>query len=628
MIPKFLKMTSLLLMLTLSVSTAQAYVEVDGLRYEINADSASVTVIHGSYYNLSGNVVIPEAITYNGKTYAVTAIGPSAFDTCTKITGFTIPKSVTSVGVAAFYCCYDLTSVNWNVKSLTGGFSRAPFKESTKITSFVFGDEVEEIPSLLCQNLTSLVSVNLPNSLKKIGQNAFTDCTSLESVVIPDAVTTIEACAFSGCTALTEITIGAGVASLSDWRVFLGCSSLTTVHWNAKMCQNYSMDRGPFNKNETITTFTFGDEVNSIPAFLCYQNKQLTDVTLGNGIKSIEESAFSGCPKIKEITLSEGLEKIGVSAFYECETLKSITIPSTLNTLATAAFASCSGLNSISVANGNTVYDSRENCNAVIETSTDKIILGCQNTIIPDAVKCIGAWAFYGCDGLKNVILPDLLETIEEAAFSYCEGLETAKLPQNLTTIGSSAFYVCSSLSEIIIPNSVTSVGHYAFAGCESLKSIQVGNGITELPFSMVLSCPNLETVILGENVKKITDYVFSYDTKIKSITCKRFRPATVDKDFENEVYSNATLYVPKGSLSLYYAAPIWMKFDNIEEIPDHLNGDVNGDGRINVSDVTSLVNMILGVIDKDDQLGDVNGDGKVNVSDISTLINIILGIE
>ena len=173
------------------------------------------------------------------------------------------------------------------------------------------------------------------------------------------------------------------------------------------------------------------------------------------------------------------------------------------------------------VESSNSVYDSRDNCNAIIETATNWLIQGCKNTIIPNSVTGIVSGAFYNCIGLTSIVIPESVTSIVGGAFSGCTGLTSIEIPESVTSIGDHAFYNCTGLTSITIPSSVKYIGGYAFAGCTSLTSI----------------------------------YLFSAT------------PATMYVlDYDNNIYENATLYVPQGSLEAYKAADGWKEFKNIVE--------------------------------------------------------------
>lgn len=173
----------------------------------------------------------------------------------------------------------------------------------------------------------------------------------------------------------------------------------------------------------------------------------LTNVIIPNSVTSIERSAFSQCSGLTNIILPNSVTSIGANAFYGCSSLVSINIPNSVTSIGVFndnnPFVGCSNLNTITVASGNVVYDSRSNCNAIIETSSNKLIVGCKNTTIPNSVTHIGTYAFYQCTGLTNIIIPNSVTSIGVGAFWGCSGLTSVTIPNSVTFLGSTAFYNC-----------------------------------------------------------------------------------------------------------------------------------------------------------------------------------------
>ena len=193
--------------------------QVDCISYNIiSSTKVEVTSSPGS----SGNVVIPEKVTYSGTTYSVTKIGDKAFYLCSGLTSLSIGNSVTEIGDEAFYfcsgltnvtignslteievfafnSCYGLTSVVWNAKNCNDFSTYSGIFDSNNITSFTFGNNVERIPACLCYNMSNLTSITISNSVTEIGDYAFSSCSGLTGVTIPNSVTKIGWGAFTGC---------------------------------------------------------------------------------------------------------------------------------------------------------------------------------------------------------------------------------------------------------------------------------------------------------------------------------------------------------------------------------------------------------------------------------------------
>ena len=181
---------------------------------------------------------------------------------------------------------------------------------------------------------------------------------------------------------------------------------------------------------------------NILGEYAFYDCSNLTSVTLPNSVTSIGQGVFYGCTGLTSVEIPSSVTSIGNYAFEGCTGLTYVTIPSSVTSIGKGAFASCSGLESILVAPENSTYDSRDNCNAIIETKTNTLIAGCKNTTIPNSVTSIGEYAFYECTGLTSVTIPNSVTNIEYGAFWGCTGLEKIEsLAETPPTCGSYVFY-------------------------------------------------------------------------------------------------------------------------------------------------------------------------------------------
>jgi hypothetical protein len=193
-------------------------------------------------------------------------------------------------------------------------------------------------------------------------------------------------------------------------------------------------------------------------------------------------------------------------SFEECKDLTSITIPVNVTNIENAAFRGCADLECIIVAEGNPVYDSRECCNAIIETAKNEMIVGCMNTVIPSSVKIIGEDAFSCCYNLKSVIIPEGVTIIGESAFDNCIGLTSVVIPTSVTTIDSAAFGCCDSLTSVTISQNsqLTTIGEDAFDECENLISINLPAGVKSIGEGAFSFCDALRRVSVPAGM---TDY-------------------------------------------------------------------------------------------------------------------------
>ena len=300
---------------------------------------------------------------------------------------------------------------------------------------------------------------------------------------------------------------------------------------------------------------------------------------------------------------------IDALAFIYCEGLTSIVIPNSVTEIGQEAFAYCPGLTSIVVKSGNPRYDSRNNCNAIIETADNTLIVGCKNTIIPNSVTSIGGWAFSYCWGLTSINIPNSVTAIGAGAFEGCDGLTSVDISNSVTSIGRYAFLNCWNLTSINIPNSVTSIGAGAFEYCTELTSIDIPNSVTSIGNEAFKNCWSL------------TD-VYCYIADLSRVSCGNEQFC---KEFDSD-YSGRTLHVLQGTADAYWADENWYPYfgqivdDLILEIPF---GDVNGDLEVNIADVNAVINVILGGVNI--PRADVNNDGEVNIADVNAVIDIIL---
>ena len=224
-------------------------------------------------------------------------------------------------------------------------------------------------------------------------------------------------------------------------------------------------------------------------------------------IETSTNKLLVGCNKT---TIPASVTSIEESAFYGCSSLNSINIPASVTEIGDDAFGGCGSLNSIIVDEGNKIYDSRNNCNAIIEKNTDVLIRGCNKTVIPSDVVSIDRHAFTDCNSLSSIKIPASVISIGDAAFSGCSSLSSIEIPDNVTSIGFGVFYNCSSLSSIKIPLNVISIEDYAFSGCSSLGSIKIPASVTSIENYVFEGCSSLSNIEIPASVTSIENTAFS----------------------------------------------------------------------------------------------------------------------
>ncbi len=202
------------------------------------------------------------------------------------------------------------------------------------------------------------------------------------------------------------------------------------------------------------------------------------DLSLCTGLTIIDYGAFWNCTGLTSVTIPNSVTIIDYGAFYYCTGLTSITIPDSVTSIGDSAFLGCTGLTSIIVDNNNTVYDSRDNCNAIIETETNTLIAGCQNTVIPNSVTSIGNSAFAAYAGLTSITIPNKVTSIGERAFNGCTDLTSVTIPDSVTSIGQYAFLGCPDLTTLIVKATTPpTFGNRMLSYCDALTSILVPAG-------------------------------------------------------------------------------------------------------------------------------------------------------
>ena len=651
------------------------------------------------------NLVIPEKVSYNGKTYTVKQVGGfggkssitsvvigdsvqqitgTAFENCSNLSTLTIGKSVNYIDQSSFTGCHikKLIYKAENEIDYDYGWDYFPFEEVEQVE---IGNNVGSIPNNFCYE-TNLTEVVIPASVMTIGAGAFYHCANLNSVSISSVELTIYGSAFCNCPNLRNLSFSSSATEITLQNdVFANCGFLNltipaSIIKMGKRCFTGCRDLQSVNVSAANTHYDSRNNCNAI-------------------IETATNTLVAGC---MNTIIPNSVTKIGVSAFRDCVNLTEITIPNSVKIIDSSAFGDCSNLTSIDIPN------------SVTEIRSSFYNTGLRNVVIPNSVKILEGGAFADCKQLTSVIIGDSVEFIGDLAFSGCEQLVNIQIPGNvkivsgteygvsgatflgspwynnqpdgLLYIGRAAYHYlgtmpantklviregtysisdnafggrkyfyhykdhdCSGLTSISLPNSLRFIGDRAFEGCNGLTEIVIPDSVIMLGDDAFEECMNLNSVTIGRGVKTIASDVFSRCSNLVSVTCLATNPPLIrrvhDDDpytyilsgrddvvnwetdiecFDERAYTEAVLFVPKGSEAAYMLADKWKRFIHIVGIDVHTDAcDVNGDGVVNISDLNNVVNDILS--GKGDSLMDVNGDGSVNISDINIIVQSIL---
>ncbi|MBQ6765657.1 MAG: leucine-rich repeat protein [Paludibacteraceae bacterium] len=407
-----------------------------------------------------------------------------------------------------------------------------------------------------------------------MGAAVFAYCSGLASILIHDGVGSIGESAFFECSSLTSIEIPSSVRYIGP-KAFGSCSELSVITVDKNNTVYDSRD----NCNAIIETAT------NVLVSGCKNTK------IPNSVTSIGKSAFIDCTEFSSIEIPNSVTSIGESAFKGCSGLTSIDIPSSVMSIGSTAFGLCTELNIITVDENNAIYDSRDNCNAIIETATNVLISGCKNTKIPNSVTSIGECAFYGCSGLTSLKVPNKVTEIGNDAFMDCSNLISIELPNSITAIGRYAFLRCKKLVSIEMPNSVMSIGEGSFGGCSGLTSMVIPSGITSIGERTFGGCSGLTSIVIPRGVISIGEGAFSdcsgltsiempnsiteiekwafYNcTGLTSIICYAQTPPELDNYAFQLVKKSIPVYIPYGSIDDYTSARGWSEFTNFKYLP------------------------------------------------------------
>lgn len=449
-------------------------------------------------------------------------IGSNCFTLDVLLEKVSIPDSIIEIGSNAFLYTTLYSSAKANNdrfiyadKWIVGiNDTVSEDKKTTVLNKDYINADTIGIADYVFANNSSLVTVNLPSSVKYIGNRAFLGCSNITKVTTNGCVQIGDG-AFSGC--LTAMfTLNKGLVKIGNY-AFYGCKSLvnrkingeidlsrsvvpnTVTEIGTRAFENTGLWDSPDQYgviyagnwivgcvNPTATIEITLSNVAGISNYAFYQENSIQSIHGLNKVERIGYAAFYGCSSLARVSFNSNLLEIPDYAFYNCNSLYSVALPTNIRKIGKCAFYKCSDLTEIDFSTG---YYLEE----------------------------ISDYAFAKCNNLKTLTFQNSIKIIGEGAFYKCSELKNITLPNSLTSLGTKAFYKCTNLVDIILGNGIEEIPSYCFLGVGALK-IEIPNSVKIISNYAFYDTVNLEYVVLNEGLEEIGAYSFRGALKLKNI--------------------------------------------------------------------------------------------------------------
>lgn len=557
---------------------------------ELSYQEAKAVTAIGSEFKGSTAITSFEELRYFKN---LKSIGTEAFAGCTQLTSIVIPEQVGEVGASLFAGCaalekVEVVSENTAFDSRNGCNAIVRKADNCLVagckTTVIPVDVVALGEGAFMQ--LPLTAVMIPSSVSVYGNKVFYGCNDIETVMVgaktPAALTADVFTCTSRATLIVPTGSLAAYEKANVWKNFLKrieissstlpiqfadsqVKELCVANWDQDGDKELSYaeaaavtDLGEVFKNNTnIQSFDelqYFTGLTAIGDSAFYYCSRLTSVVLPETVTAIGASAFQYCFYLSSIRLSENLENIASDAFWNCVRLTSIRIPAKVSSIGDTVFGYCTQLTDVSVDPANTVFDSREGCNAIVETSTNTLYQAFVSTRIPSTVTTIGRFAY-----------------------SYVAGLTELRIPSNVTALAGVSVFSCGDLRSVVLPAELTTIGHQSFDYCDSLKTVKVGMTVPPAITQRTFNSRTYATLYVPTGCREAY-LAADYWKEFKQIV--EFCDGDVNGDAQLDV-ADITLLV---NIVTGYDAP--------HEI--RLAADIDGDGEVTTADVELLVKRLL----------------------------------
>ena len=536
--------------------------EKDGIYYKFNGNDVVVTNRDADYNSYSGHVEVPRTVTHDGVTYRVTGIGDKAFALCENLESVSMPY-IESIGHYSFIHCLGLREVTLGKTFKHGG-----------LFSFYDSGEIERVNIEDIEAWTQVDFETLPANPMYVAQHVYCNGEELTHLVISGRVSSVKQYTFGSVRSLKSVTLEDGVKTIGDY-AFYECPNLESVTLPDGICH---VGRNSFMYCNGLTNLEFKGSVGKIDEFAFYGCPIGGTLTFPAHVDTICYASF--CYGDIDRLVLHDVDRIVDYAFFFNPNLEQVSIQGVVKSIGYGAF---------------------EECPAIKRVDVKDISSWCQIEFENAAANPVSFSHQLHVDGkpVTQLEVPASVHAIHDYAFINCDSLTS--VTAQVASIGMSAFYKCAGLAEVTLGDSVADIGQQAFLGCSQLQHVELGRGL-----------------------RSIGARAFSQDNAINDITCRALVPPAVESKncFPSSAYRKATVTVPMIALNDYHNADYWSQFAHLEGMSLG-EGDVNGDGEVNIADVNAVLDAIL----RGDSGArfDVNGDGDVNICDVNAIIDLIL---
>ncbi len=522
------------ILLSAGSAFAQHFQHTDGLYYYIlGGDSVEVAHPKNPPTSSLGNknpgttpITIPDEITYQGKTYRVTAIGEKAFYSY-KDTAITIGRNVQIIREYAFY--------------------------NSKLENIYFlGNQCHTIEDYAFSSNIHIKKLDIPEGVVNLGARLFTNSYNIDSVTLPSTIKHIGKSAFFASASPEDIYIDYVnfTGTLADW-----CS----ITFEDEAANPYSYSKKMYINHELVTSIDIPDNVTSVGQYAFYNLPDVISVTIGKDVQSIGKDAFYYLPNVKKIVCHSNpttSNSGGNLLLYATQVDEIIAPASFFDYTENNWFNLTKSLTNVKVNAGRLSNDGFAVINRSATTLTTLDLSAVTNTTFAE-----GAFAnFYK---LENFAFPKGVTEIGYMAFMNCMNLRSVEIPATVTEISARAFENCRGLQKVTFGGSaLTEIGDWAFYCCHELENLTLPEGVTEIGSAAFWGCTYLQELSLPSTLRRAGNNCFALCSKLNKITCHAELPPMIEDKTFFDVSRETPVYVKSYTNRLKYEEDIyWSEF-------------------------------------------------------------------